>query len=174
MGGGVIALYSTYIVIGNQRVFGKPSSDWGWGRSKAAEQVNARRELNERFTTFQPVFVVFAEPPEAAQPGKTAFDDPAARQHPKAWLAGHTRHYFDLPAQQPFEIDSQVGAAIACIHPEPLQTRHGRPVSEQRVGDQARPLSLADLCGGDHDFEQPPLGIYQQMAFAAHHALAAI
>jgi len=139
--------------------------------------VDTRRQLNERFATFQPVVIVFAQPTqptEAPQPGKATLDHPAARQHMKAALPGRTAHYLHLPAEEPLEVAGQVGAALACIHPQPLHAGQIRPVTQQRLRDQSGALPLADVARRDHDFEQEPCGIHEQMPFAAHHPLAAV
>jgi hypothetical protein len=136
--------------------------------------MNTRRQPKQRLTAFQPKLVVFAEPTEAAMPGMRALDHPAPWQDLESLLPCWAFDHLHLPAQQLAHLVSELGAPVGAIYPQPLQPRQGRPIAQQGMRQQARPVAIRDAGRGDDHVEQEPFCIYQDMPFASDEALASI
>lgn len=141
----------------------------------APEHEVAHPGIDHRRARLDLIFVVATPAPEAAPPGKRAFDDPAMRLHHKGarGLRIGALHDREAPAHLLPQFDVQ-RAAIGRIGPNRPQPGQARSVEPERLRHQARAIAVLHIGGGDDDFEDETLRVPQEMAFAARYLLVGI
>src|ERR1039457_6503848 len=102
-----------------------------------------------------PAFVVADQPAVPQQPAEGALDDPSAADDLEAGLVAALD---DLQGEAGglFHPDGQRLAVIAAVGPHDLQGGQG---VQQADGQELSPGAVADLGAGDHDRQQPALGV---------------
>ena len=119
------------------------------------------------------MFIVFTQPAGPSEPGKGAFDDPAARQELEAGELGAVFDDFQSGAAlRPQVADPRhEGAGIATIRPNAAQPPEA---SAQGGEEQAGAIAVLNVGGMHADQQNQSQSIDQQVALSSCHLLASI
>ena len=115
-------------------------------------------------------FVVLAQPTAASQPCQCSFDDPSSWQHLEMMAVSRTPHNLQYPARCGQHPINQL-TGVTSVRPYQLQVR--KP-SYQLIDDQLCAISVLDVSRMNHDGQQQPYGVHDDVTLAPHHLLTSI
>ena len=111
-----------------------------------------------------------AQPTAPAEPRECSFNHPSSRQHLKVVAVPGALDNLERPAcQGPDPLDQL--SSIASVSPN--QSQAGKP-SFQLVHNQPCPVPVLDVSRVNHDSQQHPYGIHDDVTLASHHLLTSV
>ena len=119
---------------------------------------------------FRKGFEVLAQPAAPTNPCQRSFDHPSPRQHLKVMAAPSDASRSPVPNPTGTSPNRPTGQRS---QHSPNQSQVWKP-SHQFVDNQPCPVSILDVSGVDHDSQQQPYGIHDDVAFATGHLLTSI
>jgi hypothetical protein len=114
--------------------------------------------------------VLLGEAATLRDPGKSALHHPPARDHREADLSLLLAYDVEDPAAE-LSCPADQSACIGAVGPDPLQARRS---AVQPVEHLTRSVTVLHLGAVYHAGEQKPVGVYEDVAFAARDLLARV
>ena len=115
-------------------------------------------------------FIVLAQPAASTQPRQRSFDHPPSRQHLELMAGPWTLHNLkDVARMGPHPIYQLPSVSGVC----PNQSEARKPPF-QLVYNQFCSVSVLDVSRMDHNSQQQPYGIHDDVTLATHHLLTSI
>src|SRR5215471_8441854 len=126
---------------------------------------------SRKWSGFGEVLEILGKPPVAPEPGEGALDNPAARQHDKAFHV--VAPFDDLQAQRGHFRHRGVNLprAIAAISPDQFEPRES---PADLVEDETGAVAVLNGSGVDDDPHWQPFAVDQGVDLAALHLLAGV
>src|ERR1700680_2080751 len=140
---------------------------------KPTEVMMDGRDLDHGFTRLRQVLIVLAQPPVPSQPGERALHDPTTLQGDEPPFSGRTAyHHHPVTPVMHAQPTIQFMIVILVVGLDHFQAR---VVRSRQLGEQfLSPLGIIDIGSRDHNSQQQPHGIHDDMTFAATDSLAPV
>ena len=151
--------------------------------SQASEHDADHGKINPGLLTAGEDLIVFGEPTPRRKPSEGALDNPTVRKHMKAtgpdllpinhgvlWCPDASQatagmfHHLDIPSQRGLDPLAESFLVVAALGPDQLQTREA---PGERRKQELGAAGVLDIGFMDEHVQDQPVGINQQVAFAA-------
>ena len=119
---------------------------------------------------FREGFVVLTQPTTPSDPRQRSLNYPSSWQHGKLMTATRTPHNLQDIARRGLNPIYQL-PGVSCVRPN--QSQAGKP-SFQLVHNQPCPVPVLDVSRVNHDSQQHPYGIHDDVTLTSHHLLTSV
>ena len=127
-------------------------------------------DMHPSFRRFREGFVVLTQPTTPSDPRQCSLNYPSSWQHGKLMTATRTPHNLQGIARRGLNPIYQL-PGVSCVSPN--QSQAGKP-SFQLVHNQPCPVPVLDVSRVNHDSQQHPYGIHDDVTLASHHLLTSV
>ena len=127
-------------------------------------------DIHPSFRRFREGFVVLTQPTTPSDPRQCLLNYPSSWQHGKLMTATRTPHNLQGIARRGLNPIYQL-PGVSCVSPN--QSQAGKP-SFQLVHNQPCPVPVLDVSRVNHDSQQHPYGIHDDVTQASHHLLTSV
>ena len=127
-------------------------------------------DMHPSFRRFREGFVVLTQPTTPSYPRQCSLNYPSSWQHGKLMTATRTPHNLQGIARRGLNPIYQL-PGVSCVSPN--QSQAGKP-SFQLVHNQPCPVPVLDVSRVNHDSQQHPYGIHDDVTLASHHLLTSV